>query len=331
MQKLLQRLLLARPSIHLIASVAASIAVIAVAFALVWWTLEPGADPEPQDAADRPFADNAAFQPIPLPPVAATDPEPAPQPAESAALQPLSQQPVQPATATPLATVLPEPEAQPMPGDYSPLPTGTDRFAALRSFVTEFDGGDCFFAAPLDAGGEPASIEAYSVSLPIVEALDRQFREMNGFEAKIGFRPVEPPQCAAVNFVRNLGSSAAPPVVTLGAYNIRNGEPLAGTVSGAGGGTLSLLLVEANGKVRDLSSMLSTAGGSAQFHIIVTSEASSAGKPLLLIAIGSAMPLAALAQDALPAAEQTFRQIAEEAERSGQPLTAALKYVKLEG
>jgi serine/threonine-protein kinase len=91
-------------------------------------------------------------------------------------------------------------------GPASELPS-----ARIIRFVNTFDGGDCFFVAPVAVSEREAILDGYSSDgfLAPFQALDTQFHHDFGFSAFIGVHQVTPAQCSAVNFLHRAGKQQA--------------------------------------------------------------------------------------------------------------------------
>jgi serine/threonine-protein kinase len=279
-----------------------------------------GAEPSPQLATTQP----ATPPPAPAPQTAAA---PAPPPASAAPATPAFVpedpvvKPAQPAAAPP-PVVAAAPQAPP------PL----DRAAELRASIASFDGGNCFFAMPLEVSDNAATIEAFASSVPPVQTLDETFRRENGFEAQIGLRQVAPPQCAAVDFLRAADTSLdQAPTVQVDSVMLRNGQTLLGAVTDPAGRSLAVLLVADDGTVHDISDTLRGSAGRMTFEVKLTGSSQGAVKPLLLMVLATDKPLVTLDARPLPAAADLFPILSQEAKLGRQQIGAALKYLKLEG
>jgi hypothetical protein len=204
------------------------------------------------------------------------------------------------------------------------------RIGKIVHYVEQYDGGRCFFVAPVAVTETEAKLEGYGASARPFEALDTAFRHENGFEASIDVRLVNPAQCPAVTFLGSLRGTNAPHLhidgVTLGP-----GEVLTGTVDGFGGRNVELLVATDAGTVQNVSHLLKPGTGAKTFTIGRSDIAwASAGQPQLLIVIASPVPLKALRFDRPVAADRVFPAALGEAERTNQPVAAMARYFKLE-
>jgi hypothetical protein len=223
-------------------------------------------------------------------------------------------------------------EAKNQPGKFSPLERPpADPKDRINQFVGAYDGGDCFFVAPVTVAEGKATLEGYGSSVAPFEILDYEFKRQNGFEASIGVHQVTPAQCAAVSFLsrsRNLRGPA--PRLDISAAALRSGGALTGTVADFGTRNVDLLLVADDGFVHNLTSMLKPMGDTKSFNIRMQKTDAGPAQPQLLIAIVGAKPLEALKPAQLGSAEQVFTQLLAESLQSGQSLNVSAKYFKLE-
>lgn len=201
----------------------------------------------------------------------------------------------------------------------------------IRRYIAGYDGGECFFAAPVAVTDGTARIEGYGATVRPFEKLDEAFKREHGFEADIGLRQVALPQCPAVTFLRRTrGAHASIPRVSITETNLKPGQPITGSIEGPGGGHLEFLLVSDTGSVQNLTSLLKSTPGGKSFNLKMQRTSGSGAQPQLLLAVTSAKPLQAFRLAQPSPADQVFAQAAGEAARTGQVLGAEMKYFKLE-
>jgi hypothetical protein len=217
--------------------------------------------------------------------------------------------------------------AAPLQGD-GPIISG--RIGEIVRYVERYDGGRCFFVAPVAITETEAKLEGYGASARPFEALDAAFRHENGFEASIDVRLVTPAQCPAVTFLGRLRGANAPRLHIDG-VNLGPGGALTGTVDGYGSRNVALLLATDSGTVQNMSHLLKPGIATKGFTIEAKDIAkASGGQPQLLIVVASPLPLDALQFDRLVAADQLFSTALAEAARKHQPVAAMARYFKLE-
>ena len=219
----------------------------------------------------------------------------------------------------------PEPAAAAEPGEAA---ARRIRLAALVRTLGDYDGGKCFFAAPIVlADGSPA-IEGYGLNTAPFRALDEAVRRADGFEADIGVRPVAAPQCPAISFLNQLRKTPAPPVeLELAASSPRAGQPLSGTVSGVDGREIAVLIVAADGTARAVPTTQSGADGALTFS--ARPDPGDGGLQLIL-AVASEKSLAGLRPSQPAPGAKLFPAALSEAEKSGATLAIAARAFKVD-
>jgi serine/threonine-protein kinase len=206
-----------------------------------------------------------------------------------------------------------------------------ERQLRITRFVNNYDGGECFFVAATLVAENRATLDGLGSSVAPFEALDSEFKRINGFEANIGVHQVTRDQCAAVNFLSQLKNEPGlPPRLDIGATAVKSGAALTGTVAEFGDRTVALVLVTDNGNVLNLTSGLKPDGDSLSFALNPLSDDMTAGQPQLLLAIVSNAPLGALKNDRTGPAAQAFARALKEARDTGQTVNVSPKYFKLE-
>jgi hypothetical protein len=212
--------------------------------------------------------------------------------------------------------------------DERPITPG--RIGKIIRYVEQYDGGRCFFVAPVVVTETEAKLEGYGASARPFEALDAAFRHENGFEASIDVRLVTPAQCPAVAFLGRLRGAKAPRLHIEG-FNLGPGAALTGTVDRFDSRNVELLVATDAGTVENISHLLKPGADAKAFAIGVQDFVrTSKGQPQLLIAVASPLRLEALQFDHPVSADQLFSAALSEAARTGQPLAAMARYFKID-
>src|SRR5262249_29921983 len=181
-----------------------------------------------------------------------------------------------PATAQPSAPPPPGPIAKaPSPATPPPAPApridnvpSPGRVEKIRRYVEEYDGGECFFVAPVAIGEPAAALEGFGATTQPFERLDRSFIRDIGFEAQIGVRQITQPQCPAVTFLGRLRAERArAPRLQINTTTVRSGETLNGTIENFGARHVELLLVSDTGQVQNISYLLKEGTDAKTFSI----------------------------------------------------------------
>ena len=303
------------------------LAAVMIGGAAAYFHLQPGdaRPPSPPGATNAPPASNGQKLAAPIaPPAPLLTPSvpsaPSLTPSTSAAPSLMPPKPAVPPSGKPPAA--PETAALPSP------PLGS--IAQIERYISQYNGGDCFFITPNTVSANAARIDGYGTSQSAFEILDEAFKRANGFEADIDVRQVTAQQCPALTFLARLrGERGRTLRLRIGETNLKSGEALTGSVEGAGNDHVQLLLVSDEGLVQDLSALLKPAGESRTFNLRMQRVGAAGAQPQLLIAVTSARPLETL-RDAKSPADPLFPLALVEATRTGQAVGAAVRYFKLD-
>jgi hypothetical protein len=205
-------------------------------------------------------------------------------------------------------------------------PEGVDR---IIRYLQRYDGGPCFFVAPVEVSETVTKLEGYGESPKPFEDLDAAFLHENGYEASIDVRLVTPAQCPAVRLLSRLRGPFAPHL-QIDATRLRPGAPLTGSLDAPEGRSIELLLVTNTGAVRNISQLLRPGASGRTFMLdLADLDGASFGQPQLLIAVASAHPLAVLRFDGRMAADWLLSSVLAETARI-EPVFAMARYFKLE-
>ena len=220
------------------------------------------------------------------------------------------------------APVLPEPRVA------APVDAAA---AGILRFIRNYNGGPCFLALPGAVTAQSAEIEAFAAEKASFDAFDADFRKANGWEATIDGGQVAPGQCAALGFVRALqtGARAAPANLEIGKTRVKAGEVLEGSLDSASGNAV-LLLIEEDGKVHDVTSQVTGAGPRRNFAMRLSRGPGPRAHSMLLLAVTSARPIAALRPAQPTPSGQVFAAARADGEAQAGSLEVAVKYFKLD-
>jgi serine/threonine-protein kinase len=201
----------------------------------------------------------------------------------------------------------------------------------ITRYINDYQGGDCFFILPVAVSAHAAKIEGYGASIAPFNTLDEAFKRAHRFEADIGVRQVTKAQCPAISFLQSVrkGESSAPRL-EINLASLKSGQALTGKVDGYGGRHIELLLVSDEGSVLNVSSLLKSSGTGKTFNLRMQRTGAAGPQPQLLIAVASAKKLDTLQPRGAVEADLFFPLVAGEAGRSGERLSAAARYFKLD-
>jgi serine/threonine-protein kinase len=215
------------------------------------------------------------------------------------------------------------------PGDAAE-PVQRARLVKYAQFLSQYDGGDCFFARALLLSDGVAAVEGFGPSAIAFRSLDQAFREQ-GQDVDIGVRQVTAGQCPAITFLGRLrGSAATAPKLEIDAASLALGQPLAGTISGLNGRQPDVLVVASDGLVRSLPLTPVEGRDDAMSFNFKTGADLASGKLQLVVAVAGSKPLAALHLNQPSPAAKLFAQTIAEADKTNQTLAAAVRSFKVE-
>ncbi|SDH43475.1 serine/threonine protein kinase [Bosea robiniae] len=267
-------------------------------------------EPPQQQAPVRP----PVAEPAVKPPVAIEIKPPEPPPVTVVVAPPPASQSVAPPQ---VAAMAPEPEPR----------TPAER---IERYVRDYDGGSCFFLWPLEIGDRKATLEGFgSNSAPFV-AFDGAFKAAQGFEAQIHLRPMTEAQCPMVDFLRRPGIAIdRSPKIQIGAFNMKSGEILNGSVEAGGGQNLDVVLIGDDGLVYNLSSFAKREGGKVIFNLKLESTGGSA-RPQTVLALVTKEALPALSGPNPSPASEFFANLKLDLARQSGKLGLGIKYFRIE-
>jgi len=212
----------------------------------------------------------------------------------------------------------------------------SDPVERIRRFVKSYDGGDCFFVEPVTVAEGNATLEGYGRSATPFAVLDVEFKRVNGFEASVGYHMVTPQQCAAIGFLGRLRNQRDPvPRLDVGAGNLRSNGFVSGSVGDFGNRNVELLMIDHEGNVLSLTSLLKGDSDPRSFTINLQRGDAGPAKLQLLVALVTDGPLESLkprqpGSMELGTADQVFTRVYDEGLTSRQPINARIKSFNLE-
>jgi serine/threonine protein kinase len=271
----------------------------------------------------------------------AVDTEPPQQaPARPPAPEPAKPPPaveVKPPEPPPVAVVIPTPPASqsvpsPQPQATAIVPDPEPRTPAERieRYVRDYDGGSCFFLWPLEVGDRKATLEGFGSSSAPFVAFDSAFKAAQGFEAQIHLRPMTEAQCPMVDFLRRPGIGIdRSPRIQIGAFNMKSGDILNGSVEAGGGQNLDVVLIGDDGLVYNLASFMKREGGKVTFNLKLESTGGAA-RPQTVLALVTKEPLPALSGPNPSPASEFFANLKLDLARQTGKLGLGIKYFRIE-
>lgn len=285
------------------------------------------ATPTPSVPPTRPAPTPAQSQPGPAAGAVATTIE---NPPPAAVEIPVKQSPEPKATGKPPATAaLQQPPAQPQQ-PAAPEPEPRTPVERIERFVRDYDGGPCFFLWPVEIGERRTTLEGFgSASAPFV-AFDTAFKAAQGFEAHINLRPITAAQCPMVDFLRRPGVAIdRSPRLQIGAFNMKSGDILSGSIEAGGGQNLDVVLIGDDGLVYNLASFMKREGGKVIFNLKLESTGGPQ-RPQTVLALVSREPLPALSGPNPAPSAEFFANLRLDLARQTSPLGIGIKYFRIE-
>jgi serine/threonine protein kinase len=241
---------------------------------------------------------------------------------------------------TEIAIQIPKPELPATPKPEIPtipeIPATIGEVAKRISWLRDYSGGDCFYAAATSATDKAIDIEVFGTKEQPVEDLLTAFQAQFNLEPEIGFRPIEPAQCEVTGFLRTLAATGAEkPQLTLDRTSIPNGSPVSGTLETSGGLRSNLLLIDHKGMVFNLDERLVVQPGKATFSIPIGLGAAdmATGKavPQIILAVTGGDDIASATFSTPIPASIAFPRILDEIREKGLEFSATAKYFQLGG
>ena len=231
--------------------------------------------------------------------------------------------PQEPAKKTDTQAALPK-----TPGPATTPPA--NRLDSIRSYLDQYNGGDCFLVVPVAISQNAAILEGFGSSPAPFDAFAQAFRGEQGFNASVGMRRIAQPQCPAIKFVSDLHvDRARAPRINLDNVELKGGDVLSGTVENFSNRAIELLLITDNGQVQNLSSLLKPGTDSMSFTIGLQRNQPDAA-PQLLMAIASSRALESLRSPQPVAADIFFPQALKDVKAANIPVTATARFFTLE-
>jgi predicted Ser/Thr protein kinase len=211
-----------------------------------------------------------------------------------------------------------------------PGPAQRAKIEAIRTFLAQYDGGECFLLMPVSLAATSGMIEGYGQAMGPFRAFDEAFRHAEGFEADIGMRRVSSGQCAAVSFLSRIARAPpSPPVaLSIAESSLKVGQALSGALSGLDGRKASLFLVGDKGTIRPVPVKAAGRDGGLSFSILAGPELGNE-KLQLLAAVASPSGLASLDGHAPGPQEKIFADALAEAASTNQPVAVAVRSFKV--
>jgi eukaryotic-like serine/threonine-protein kinase len=213
------------------------------------------------------------------------------------------------------------PASEPSPPTAPPQRTEAETKAA--ALIGGFAGGDCFVAMPEEVTGTRAIIAAFGNRPPQFQDLFEYFKAKSGLETLVTRWIVSDAQCPALSFAQKvLRPDKTPmPIALLG--DASAGTALKGNLGPTAAGTVSLLVIDGEGIVHDISSTLAKTAEGFEFTIPLPGSAEPSPRNQLIVALASEPELPSLKTADRQKSGTLFPALSREADEQGASLGLA--------
>jgi serine/threonine-protein kinase len=224
----------------------------------------------------------------------------------------------------PSGIAVPETSSQQLAlGPVTDLPE--DPTERMRHFLKTYNGGTCFFALPRELTGSHPRIEGYGTALEPFKAFGAAFRKAFGVEADIGVKEITDNQCPAIGLIGGLLGSSFPELAfEVDDGPIASGGVLRGHIAGSRLPWFSLLLVDDDGFVHDVSSYIKQSESGLSFAVPVYLTSHGKGRNQLIVGIASERELAILNIEKPVRSDSLFPAVVRDASKTGNKVTIGI-------
>ncbi len=280
-----------------------------------------------------------------IPPAAPAESMTSAVPAATAALEPVPPQSAGPSGAVQPTVAEQQATAEEVPAAAAPVVTAVPQQVALapaalapaslaermRNFVRFYDGGACFFAVPVSFAGQRPRIDGFASDVEPILTFGAELRRAFGIDAEIEVRQITGAQCPAIGFIGGLLKSRLPELqVQLANDRIASGRELRGTVAGVNLPWLSLLLVDDDGMVHDISSYLKRTQDGWSFAAPLYVTAQGRERNQLIVAIAASRALDRLKLTRPAAGSELFPAVVNEADATQNDIAIGIGAFRVE-
>ena len=215
------------------------------------------------------------------------------------------------------------PVADPKPPDPEPKPGPAAR---ITQYVSQYEGGPCFYAATVRLGQSSAGVEAFARTDEAFNAFYAAFTKAIGSEPDLSEQKVYSTQCPAVDFLhRTAGDGQPAPLVDLRSISLRTGQLLSGEIRDYGDRKVVLLHIQEDGIVRNVSRNAKDDGDAQIFDVPMVRHVKGGPFPEMLVVVTSPESLHAFEPSTPTSAEALFRNVTAEANARSLKLGVAAK------
>jgi hypothetical protein len=208
--------------------------------------------------------------------------QPATQPVASVAASETVQETVEPETQVTMIVKPPQPA----------LPEKIDHTAAIKSYLSTNDGGTCFLTLPRTIDPDGADVDGIGADPAKFQKWETGFKTSVGAKLTLRQRRVDQLQCSTLDLVKAfVAPESSSFVLDIVNTELRDGADLQANISHLSLKWLSVLLVDDEGMISDVSNSLSPVDDHYALKVPVHLSGTGQGKNQLLVAISSAKKL----------------------------------------
>jgi eukaryotic-like serine/threonine-protein kinase len=221
--------------------------------------------------------------------------------------------------------------ARPDPLAQRPPPTTpAEQTERILHYIRYYDGDPCLLLHPVSVTGISATIEATASNAAAFRDFVADFRTVNGFEPTMATSEITPQQCKAIDLVLRLDALAGRELTLKGASGaVRRGERTQLQIDGQRTRVPSLISVNEDGTIRDLTKEIKASGGGATFDGRLDDGQGRAGRKLV-IAFAGPRRIAALDRAAQLTSDQLLKALHDELAPVGEGLAIATRTVRID-
>ena len=174
-------------------------------------------------------------------------------------------------------------------------------------------------------------IDGFGSEVGPILAFGTELRRAFGSKAAVEVRQITSRQCPAIGLIGRLLKSRTPELhVMLDAQSVNSGGELHGDVDGVRHPWLSLLLVDDDGKIHDISSYLRKSNDSWSFTVKVFLTAEGKGRNQLIVAVASQQELEQFSSGEQAASLDSFADVVAKAAASQSDIAIGLSAFRVE-
>lgn len=147
--------------------------------------------------------------------------------------------------------------APPQPGPRQGPLTPHEQSERIANYIRYYDGDRCLMLHPLEITERSATVEALASEPEAVRAFEQDFAAVNGFNASVVSLPLTAQQCDAVALTHWVDAAPNPAMKAMrGADQYNAGDAVRIAYAGIGNHIISVLLVNEDGSIRNLTPLL---------------------------------------------------------------------------